>query len=230
MSVKAKIAAGAATFALAGGGLGAVGTLSASAASSSCGSTCQNVYTQKFGPGYLLDVAGGVAVAGQKVILHEASSSDPAEDFVTHYLGSVGSYDHHRGLFTPQFDTSYAALSAYQFEYAPSGVPSGLCVGTWPGQPAKAGFKVRLEPCGRIKNVVWAVFTGYFLGDNVTAGYNVLVNAATSSFGHPLVMNYPVGHPNDRPRPWLNVQPVRAYADGAIYDSQQWAWTNGPVT
>ena len=32
MSVKAKIAAGAATFALAGGGLGMVGTLSASAA------------------------------------------------------------------------------------------------------------------------------------------------------------------------------------------------------
>ena len=47
MSFKAKIAAGAATLALAGGGLGMVGTLSASAATQSCGSKCRQLSTRE---------------------------------------------------------------------------------------------------------------------------------------------------------------------------------------
>ena len=54
MSFMAKIAAGAATLALAGSGLGMVGTQSASAKTPSCGG-CTNWYTQKFGPAFVLD-------------------------------------------------------------------------------------------------------------------------------------------------------------------------------
>ena len=119
MSFKAKMAAAAATFALAGGGLGLLGTLSASAATHRCGSKCQDLYTQKFGHRYLLATFRGKAAADQEVILYKASNRDPAEDFVMKDLGSVGSfYSHYRRLITPQFDTSYSAISAYELQYA----------------------------------------------------------------------------------------------------------------
>jgi hypothetical protein len=230
MSVKAKIAAAAATFALAGGGLSMLGTLSASAATPGCGSKCQDLYTQKFGPGYLLDTFEGTAAANQEVILFKASNRYPAEDFVIKNLGSVGSfYGRQRSLITPQFDTRYGSLSAYEFQYEPNGVNSNFCVGTSPGQVAQAGFQVRLEPCGEHRNSVWVVFTGQFAGDYTTSGYDVLVNAATDSFSDPLVLSYPVGSPTDMPSPGLDVQPLRAYADKMIVDSQQWAYRSGPV-
>ena len=230
MSVKAKIAAAAATFALAGGGLGAAGPLSASAATPKCGSNCKDLSVQKFGSGYILDVLGGTAAADQQIILFHASRSDPAQDFVIINLGSVGSlYDHHRGVVTPQFNTTYSRLAAYEFQYAPYGVPSGLCAGTVPGQLAQAGFKMRLEPCGKNRNVVWAFFTGQYAGNLITPGYDVLISGATNSLSDPLVLNYPAGSPTDKPRPWLVVYPLQAYAGGTVYDNQQWTYRNGPV-
>ena len=131
MSFKTKIAAGAATFALAGGGLGAVGTLSASAATASSGSHFQHVYTLQLGPRYVLDTFQGRAVAGQKVILFKASSSDPAEDFVIKDLGKVGSLSTmtKHSPFTPQFKARYGSLQAFEFQYEPRGVNSHLCTG-----------------------------------------------------------------------------------------------------
>ena len=217
MSVKAKIAAAAATFALAGGGLGMLGTLSASAATPRCGSSCQDLSTLRFGHRYLLATFQGTAAAGQEVILRKASNRAPAEDFVIKKLGSVGSsYGHY-------------ALSAYEFQYAPYGVNSNLCLGTLPGQVAQAGSKVLLEPCGKHRNTVWAVFTGQFAGDHTTRGYDVLISAATDSFADPLVLNYPAGKPTAMPSPWLTVQPLRAYANRTISANQQWTYRTGPV-
>ena len=171
-----------------------------------------------------------MAAANQKVILCKASNSDAAEDFVIKNLGSVGSfYGDHQRLITPQFDTSYGSLSAYEFQYEPYGVNSNFCVGTWPGQVAQAGFKVRLEPCGEHRNTVWVVFTGQFAGDRTTSGYDVLINAATDSLADPLVLSYPAGSPTDMPSPRLDVQPLHAYANRMIFGSQQWAYRNGPV-
>ena len=86
MSVKAKIAAGAATLTLVGGGLGMVGTMTASAATPSCGSYgaptpthpstgCAQIFSQKFGPTSLLDVWQAKAAAGTPVILFQRSNS-----------------------------------------------------------------------------------------------------------------------------------------------------------
>ncbi len=230
MSVKAKIAAAAATFALAGGGLGLLGTLSASAATPSCGSSCQDLSTLELGPGYLLAASQGMNWANERIILRRAAKSHPSEDFVMKDLGSVGSiYGRHQRLITSQFDTRYSAVSAYELQYEPYGVNSNFCVGTWPGQVAKAGFKVRLEPCGRHRNVVWAVFTGQFAGDHTTSGYDVFISAATDSLSDPLVLTYPAGKPADMPSPCLNIQPLHGYTDRTIFDNQQWTYRNGPV-
>ncbi len=230
MSVKAKIAAAAATFALAGGGLGLLGTLSAGAATHRCASNCQDLYSQEFGPRYLLATSEGTAAANQEVILFKASNRDAAEDFVIKNLGSVGGfYGDHRSLITPQFDTRYGSVSAYEFQYEPNGVNSNFCVGTSPNQVAQAGFQVGLEPCGEHRNSVWVGFTGQFAGDRTTPGYDVLINAATDSFADPLVLSYPAGSPTDMSSPGLDVQPLRANANKLIFANQQWAYRNGPV-
>ena len=91
MSFKAKIAAGAATFALAGGGLGMVGTVSASAKTPNCHG-CSDWYTQKYHHTYVLDILHGTASTGNQVMLFQSSNSDPAEDFVVNDLGTVGSF------------------------------------------------------------------------------------------------------------------------------------------
>ena len=157
MSLKAKIAAGAATFAMAGGGLGTVGTLSASAATPPCGTECVAISTLKFGPSFILETSQGTAATGQEVILSIASNGDPGEDFVANNLGLVRKlYTMGRQrLITAQFAKAYANDVAWEYEYAPLGVPSHLCASTWPGQVAQPGYEVRLEPCGEYSNSIW---------------------------------------------------------------------------
>src|SRR6201992_2600890 len=108
MSVKARIAAGAATFGLVAGGLGLAGTMTASAATPTCGDNCANIYSQKWGPKYLLDIWPGKAAAGAPVILFQRSNSDPAEDFVVQDFGNVDSFYSHYHLVTRQFEHNYA--------------------------------------------------------------------------------------------------------------------------
>jgi hypothetical protein len=219
MSFKTKIAAGAATFALAGGGLGAVGTLSASAATASSGSHFHHVYTLQLGPRYVLDTFQGRAVAGQKVILFKASSSDPAEDFVIKDLGKVGSLRTmtKRSPFTSQFKARYGSLQAFEFQYEPRGANSHLCPGTWPGESARAGYKVRLERCGYASSIWVAGPTpGHAMAK---PGSTFFINGATDSVSRPLVLN----NPTNMPRSWLNVEPLRASGNGAVFDNQQWS-------
>ena len=61
--------------------------------------------------------------------------------------------------------------------------------------------------------------------DTPNPGYNYLINGATDRFSNSLVLNYPT----DRPRLWLNVQPLNTYADGTVFDNQQWTYVDGPV-
>lgn len=216
MSFKAKIAAGAATFALAGGGLGMVSTVSASAATPNCHG-CHDWYTQKYHHTYVLDILHGTASTGNQVMLFQSSNSDPAEDFVTNYLGTVHSfYTQSRGLISPGFDQAYGADEAIEIQYEPNGVNSNFCVGTWPGEVAQSGFKVRLETCGQT-STIWALDSVDHHGP-----YMPLITGTDTNFSNPMVMNYPAGNPTDMPRPWINVQPLSSYSNGVVYDNQLW--------
>ena len=217
MSFMAKIAAGAATLALAGGGLGMAGPLSAGAATSSCGANCTSWYTQKFGPAFVLDVLHGRPTTGNAVILFQSSNDDRAEDFVTDYLGTVDSfYGDHRHLISPGFDQAYGDDEAIEIRYEPLGADSDLCVGTWPGEVAQAGFKIRLEACGQA-STLFAIDEADVSGD-----YTPLITGTDTNFSTPLVLTYPAGHPTDLPRPWLNVEPLNTFSDGTVFDSQLW--------
>src|SRR6201992_1009975 len=245
MSVKAKIAAGAATSGLVGGGVAMAGTMTASAATPNCGANCTSIFTQKYGPQYLVDVFQAKAAAGTPVILFQRSNSDPAEDFVVADLGTVHSFYNNHGLVTPAFDRTYRADEAYEIQYEPYGLNSNFCLSTWSNETPQAGYKVRLEPCGQYSNAIWAADTD---GRTVPAGSSVvsdfrsfggvvsppgtdwaLINAATTPFSNPLVLNYPAGNPTDMPRPQLNVQPEKTYSGGTTFDNQEWGVQGSPV-
>jgi hypothetical protein len=246
MSVKAKIAAGAATLTIVGGGLGMVGTMTASAATPNCGNTCVNIFSQKYGPQYLVDVYQAKSAAGTPVILFQSSNSDPAEDFVVVDEGTVHSFYHRYGLVSAAFAKTYSGDEAYEAQYEPYGLNSNYCLSTWPGEAPQAGYLVRLESCGSYSNSLWAADTDANTapnGSSVTPDRHstgnvfspnrtdvALINGATNSFSNPLVLNYPAGNPTDMPRPQLNVQPEKQYAGGTTFDNQEWGTTLGPVS
>ena len=228
MAFKARIAASAAALALTAGGLGMVGTLSASATTPPCGSAnCSSIYSLKFHDDFPLDVYHAKSSYGQPVILFQRSNSDPAQDFVVKDLGTVDSfYTSSRGLISPAFDQAYGPEEAFEIQYEPYGVNSNFCVGTTPDQIASTGDLVGLYQCGTSASTIWAQDTNP--NDGTTApGYFAYINGETNSFSNPLVLNYPAGNPTDWPRVQLNVQPLSDYSSakpysGSVYDNQQW--------
>ena len=98
MSIKSKALAAAAVLTLAGG-LSAVGTVAASAATPQCDAvnqTCVEVYSMKYATpaslGFVETVFLGIPVRGVPTIVHQASSSDPAEDLIIPLAGTVSQF------------------------------------------------------------------------------------------------------------------------------------------
>jgi hypothetical protein len=235
MSIKSKVFAAAATLTLVGG-VGAVGAMSASAATPSCGDTCVNVFSFEFGhhstPGFVMDVFRQSAKTGNPIILFRTSDTDPAEDFTVSFQGTVADF-FAAGLVSAEVDLHYGAGAvgfpndpAFEFEYAPYGVDSGLCTGV--AATAVQGSKVSLQPCGVSSKTVWVVDTGDSV--TVTAGYVPLVNGSDTNFSHPFVLTYPSnGYPTDKPRPQLTTTNLTGFSGaflvpelGTVDDNQLW--------
>ena len=162
MSIKSKVFAATATLTLVGG-VGAIAATSASAATPSCGGSCINFFNRDFGthphPDFVLDTLRQGEKVGQPQILFRVSNSDPAEDYTVSSQGLVSDFFaadlvcaavnlHYGGG-----ATGYPDFEAYEIQYSPFGVDSGLCVGV--GSTAVAGTKVALEPCGVSSKTVW---------------------------------------------------------------------------
>ena len=176
MSIKNKVFAAAATLTLIGG-VGAAGAMSASAATPSAGDAAVDIYSPLFGshhsPSYVLDVLRQGEKVGQPIILFRASNFDPAEDFVVSYQGLVSDFFaaglvssavelHYGGGSTLPSGVKTADDPAFEIEYAPYGVQSGLCVGV--GATAAQGGKVSLQGCGVSSKTVWIADVGLVPG------------------------------------------------------------------
>jgi len=220
MSIKSKVFAAAATLTLVGG-VGAAGALSASAATPSCGFSCIEVFSHDFGthhqPNFVLDTLRQGEKVGQPQILFRTSNSDPAEDYTISYQGLVSDF-FTAGLVSAAVDLHYGGLGtlvpatattpaipfpddyAYEIQYSPYGVDSGLCAGV--GATAVAGTKVVLEPCGVSSKTVWIVDSA----DSTFNDYVPLINGSDTNFSQPFVLTYPAAsYPTDMPRPELYV-------------------------
>jgi hypothetical protein len=232
LSLVSKIAAAGAALAVVGAA--AVVPLSASAATPSCGSNCIDVFSKQFGtfhhPGFVLDVFRQGAKVGQPVILWRTSNSDPAEDFTVAMEGQVSDF-YAANLVSSAFALRYGCTGtiaipggqipcgptsvddyAFEAEYAPFGVDSGLCVGV--ASTAVSGEKVTLQPCGTSAKTVWAVdFSDSCVTNPLYSDELPLINASTANFSHPHVLTYPAsGYPTDQPRPQLSVTNLSGFS------------------
>jgi hypothetical protein len=243
MSMKSKAIAAAATLALVGG-VSAVATISASAATPSCGRDCIDLFSREFGthttPGYVLDVLKQGAKVGQPIILFRTSNSDPAEDFTVSFQGLTSDF-FAAGLVTSAVALHYGCTSdvfndcstrgftddpAFEQEYAPYGVDSGLCVGV--AATATQNEGVSLQPCGVSAKTVWILDVNDS-PQTLNSDYVPLINGSDTNFSHPFVLTYPKnGFPTDTPRPQLFTQNLTGFSHGfgspigSVQDNQLW--------
>ena len=240
MSFKSKVLAAAATLTLVGG-VGVAGALSAgtaSAATPSCGNSCINIFSQQFGthksPNYVVDVLRQGEKTGQPIILFRTANFDPAEDWTLAFQGTTADF------FAASMVSSSVALHygcipdgkpggnfpdcygqntfpvndpAFEIEYAPFGVDSGLCMGV-----AATAFNdegVTLQPCGVSSRTVWIADVFDSL-NTLFNGYIPAINGSDTNFSQPFVLTYPNNSvPTDKPRPQLVVTNITGFSNAS---------------
>ena len=261
MSIKSKVLAAAATLTLVGG-VGAAGALTAgtaSAATPSCGPSCINLFSHQFGsfksPNYTVDVLRQGEKTGQPIILFRQANYDPALDWTVAFQGLVSDFLA-AGLVSPAVALHYGCMPvtsptcinnpptgnagvfpddpAFENEYSPFGVESGLCMGV--AATAFSDEGVTLQPCGVSSKTVWILDT-YDQFSFLAAFKNgiPLINGSDTNFSQPFVLSYPnQGFPTDKPRPQLVVLNLTGFSNGfggpqlgTINSNQLWGATFG---
>jgi hypothetical protein len=209
MSIKRKVLAAAATLTVAGG-LSTVGTLPATAATPQCGPHCIQVFSSKFGtnanPNFVETVFQGVATAGQPTIVAPPSSSNPAGDLIATHpaAGGLVSDFFAAGLVSAAVNQHYGTERAAQIEYAPLGVPTGLCSAV--ATTAYQNEGLSLQPCSTPGTTVWIIDTA---DSPATAPTSFpIVSGSTTDFAHPFAMIIH-GNPAHKRFPQIKVQRLR---------------------
>jgi hypothetical protein len=235
MSIKSKVLAAAATLTLVGG-VGVAGALTAGTASGAtpaCGIACIDVFSHQFGthksPKYVVDVLRQGEKTGQPIILFRAASFDPAEDWTVAFQGTTADF-FAAGLVSSAVALHYGCIPgtggnfpncygqtksavddpAFEIEYAPFGVDSGLCLGV-----AATAFNdegVTLQPCGVSSRTVW-IADAFDSLDTLFNGYIPAINGSDTNFSQPFVLTYPNNaFPTDKPRPQLVVTHLTGFS------------------
>lgn len=121
--------------------------------------------------------------------------------------------------------TFYPDLYAWELQYAPFGVDSGLCVGL--AATAVSGEGVTLQPCGVSARTVWITDTVNAAGWH--SNYVPVINGSDTNFSQPFVLDYPHNSvPTDKPRPQLYTDNLTGFSNGSILnvtgviDTQEW--------
>ena len=241
MSIKSKMLAAVAALATVGGvgTAGVLGTAAtADAATPSCGPTCVDIFGPAFGhhadPGFILDVYQQRIRVGQPIIVHQSSTNDPAEDFRLEFQGTVADFYAAR-MVTPAFALHYGCIPvshggggsgnfpdcfgtgktfndpAFEIEYTPDGVDSGLCVGV-AATPVQQE-NVSLQDCGASSKTVWAVDIYDQPIESFFRHYYVLINGSDTNFSQPFVLTYPqTSYPDRQAAPAAaGLQPERLH-------------------
>jgi hypothetical protein len=239
MSVNSKVLGAAVTLILVGGV--AAGTLSAApagAATKSCGPRCIDLFSRQSGtyrhPNLVLDVLRQAERVGQPLIMYRASHIDPGEDFTVSFQGRVSDF-YSAGLVTTWLARRYGGLGcqlyrpatgtcrkhypndhAYEIEYTPLGVDSGLCVGL----PATVGngTPVSLQPCGVSARTVWVVDLANSTSGSIFRRYAPLINGSQADSRHLYVLTYP-----GRSRQLTTQALQQSGHRGPVVNSQQWS-------
>lgn len=226
----------------------------ARAATPSCGPSCVDLFNRDLGthqtPAFVLDVLRQGERVNQPAILFRTSNSDLAEDFKVEFAGKVSDFyaaglvsslvNLHYGCgFNPLTGLCSTTVNpftglpfpddyAFEIEYAPYGVDSGLCLGV--ASTAFSGEGVTLQLCGTSSRTVWVIDQA----DSSTGQlrpllfeYVPLINGSTVNFSDPQVLTYPSGaFPTDKPRVQIVTEALTGFTnpgtgDPAGVDSSQ---------
>jgi hypothetical protein len=198
-------------------GLTSVGAASASTthvkpdATPPCGPFCINPYTAKYGPGYVLQNSKAINGVGNPLKLQYASNTAPGQDWSIYFQGSVRKF-YRAGLVSARLAFHYGREPAYELEWAPFGVTTGLCQGT--SAPAANGRKVNLQVCGNNADTVWVLD----FRDAPYVGFVPVIAGSTNNFSQPQVLT--AGTPPTEP---LFTFRLRYYTTaGAVANNQNW--------
>lgn len=172
--LSSKIFAGLAALSLAGTGI-TVAATTGNASASDCAS-CITLGSKAFS-GDIAVVSGGTAQAGQKVILSTGLSS---ADFILLNEGTVQDF-YNAGVIGPAVGLTWPKNTVYEFEYAPAGVQSGLCLGT--PKTAADGVAADLENCGVDAQTTWIPLTIDDIG-----GFEPVINGTDTNVNTPFVL------------------------------------------
>jgi hypothetical protein len=164
----------------------------------------------------------GIPAAGVPTILHRASSSDPAEDLIVPLAGPVSMF-YSLGMVSAAVNSHYGSEPAVQVEYAPLGVPTGLCAAL--ATTAYQNEGLTLQPCSTPGTTVWILD---FADSPATAPtYFPLVNGSTTDFAHPFGMTIN-GNPAHKPFPQIKVRHLIGNP-AQVPDNQLWGSAFGIV-
>ena len=219
--MRSRLLAAIATLATTGGVI-ALESLPASAATPACGSQCGSVFSRELGSYADLNVVeavlDGVAQVGQPVILKEASGSDPSEDIIARRSSVSALYA--AGMVSADVNTNYGPLLGVQQEYAPYGVGTGLCVGL-----AKTAFQnegLTLRSCSVPGTTIWII-------DPAAFPYFPIVNGSTTRFERPFAMDLPQDEiVSDQQTLQIHVRHEKFLTDEkALPVSQLWGFRQG---
>jgi hypothetical protein len=175
--VRSRIFAGLAVLVLAGGGITAAAT-AGNASTSDC-ATCINLASQQF-KGDIAEVSGGTAQVGQKVIL-SAAGPFSSEDFKLLFQGTVKDF-YAAGIIGPAVGLTWPKLSVYEFQFAPGGTDTALCLGS--AATAANGVAVTLQPCGVNAQTTWIPLTIDDIG-----GFEPMINGTDTNVNTPFVLS-----------------------------------------
>jgi hypothetical protein len=190
------------------------GAAPAGAATPACGATCLDLSSAAFGsatnPPFVLADAPKLETVNQPLTLAKASNTNQGEDFLLSFQGVVSDFVA-AGLMAQQMLGPYGNLQAFEFEYSPFGLQTGLCVGV-PTTPAN-GTRVELEPCGVTVKTVWIRDTN---APVAPPDVPFIQGATSSNFLDPEVLTTPLpGQP-------LTTSALRITSNGSFSSNQMW--------
>jgi hypothetical protein len=174
--VNRKIFAGLAACALASGVITAMAPV-AGAATTQCGSGCITWMPYEYSPDLVLNSTGDAQ--GSIVTLAE-KGAHAGEDFVLASPATTVQY-YQDGIIAAPLAEEWPAYDMYEYEYAPDGKSSGLCVGT--ASTATDSTGLVLEPCGVDAETLWLP-----LPDKSYGGFVPIVAGTDTNITAPYVM------------------------------------------
>jgi hypothetical protein len=186
----------------------------AQAATTTCGNACVSLYSQMLGSGQVLangpkegfpppGCNNSKPTCGDSVMLAQAGNGNANEDFFGNNEGTVAQFAQ-AGLLSDNLTLHYANDSVFEFEYAPDGMASGQCVGSYLG--------IVLQPCGTNDKTLFIVDSA-----NAVNGFSDLISGTTTTFSNPMVLTVSTGGPRQLSLATLS------QSGTTVSDTQMWA-------